>query len=186
MKVLKISQMKQTPWKNGLGLTTEIAIEPKTAIFPMDPFLWRMSCAEITSNNQFSKFLGYERILLVWKGPGFVLNNKSVQTFEVVRFSGSDEVFCEMVGDKVLDLGIIYLKDKVQCYVKVLSADENKTHQLGIEKGSRNFLLCAEGSVKVMNQVLVAGEIVDLKDTASIELVYLSKSHCVLVEIKIC
>jgi environmental stress-induced protein Ves len=54
------------PWKNGLGTTTEIAVEPPGA--GIDAFTWRISIAELTTSGPFSCFPGIDRIIVQTEG----------------------------------------------------------------------------------------------------------------------
>ena len=96
------------PWKNGLGTTTQLAIFPPNAEFTKGDFLWRLSCAEVHANNSFSLFPGYERILTVLKGQGFVLNGTRLILHQIFEFKGETQINCELIGGPVEDLGLIY------------------------------------------------------------------------------
>ena len=54
------------PWKNGLGVTTEILIEPSDAT--IGNFDWRLSMARIDADGPFSSFPNIDRLLLVLEG----------------------------------------------------------------------------------------------------------------------
>ncbi len=54
------------PWKNGGGVTREIAVFPDGA--GMDDFQWRISMAEVTEPGPFSRFEGIDRHLTVLSG----------------------------------------------------------------------------------------------------------------------
>jgi uncharacterized protein len=54
------------PWKNGGGVTREIAVYPEGA--GLDDFLWRVSMAEVTAPGPFSRFEGIDRHLTILTG----------------------------------------------------------------------------------------------------------------------
>ncbi|CAH2402258.1 HutD-family protein [Mesorhizobium escarrei] len=60
------------PWKNGGGVTTEIAVSPTGAA--LDDFDWRVSMAHVASGGPFSEFAGVDRSLAVLKGEGIILD----------------------------------------------------------------------------------------------------------------
>ncbi len=60
-----------TPWKNGGGKTTEIAIAPAGAT--LDSFDWRISLATIAQSGAFSSFPDIDRTLSLVEGPGVAL-----------------------------------------------------------------------------------------------------------------
>lgn len=49
------------PWRNGLGVTTEVLVQPPDA---SAGFAWRISVATITRAGPFSPFPGYDRTIL--------------------------------------------------------------------------------------------------------------------------
>ena len=109
------------PWKNGQGVTSEIAIFPPMARFPDDEFTWRLSSATIKSANHFSQFKNCDRLLVVWKGDGLILNTSELLPLKPFHFSGTEPMDCRLLGGEVVDLGLIYRKDQVKAEMKVLT-----------------------------------------------------------------
>lgn len=101
-KLIQYASLHATPWKNGGGCTTEIAIAPSGATF--DNFDWRISLATIAHSGPFSLFPGIDRTLTLVSGPGVVLdvgNERQVALSErepVVAFPGECAVSAT-VGD---------------------------------------------------------------------------------------
>lgn len=68
MKHLTLADYAHQPWKNGKGVTVELArAEARGAL------LWRLSMATVAEDGPFSIFPGIERNLTVISGPGFRL-----------------------------------------------------------------------------------------------------------------
>jgi environmental stress-induced protein Ves len=88
MRIIRASDCKTTPWKNGGGSTTEIAISPAGA--SLETFDWRVSVARVASDGPFSDFAGIDRTLAVVKGNGLVLTTG--EDAPVTLSSGSDPV----------------------------------------------------------------------------------------------
>jgi environmental stress-induced protein Ves len=88
MRIIRASDCKTTPWKNGGGSTTEIAIGPVGA--SLEAFDWRVSMARVASDGPFSDFAGIDRTLAVVKGNGLVLTTG--KNAPVTLSSGSDPV----------------------------------------------------------------------------------------------
>jgi len=61
---LPASQRIPQPWKNGGGVTREIAVFPEGA----EDFDWRISMAEVSQAGPFSRFEGVDRHLTVLSG----------------------------------------------------------------------------------------------------------------------
>ena len=88
MRIIRAGDCKTTPWKNGGGSTTEIAIGPAGA--SLEAFDWRVSMARVASDGPFSDFAGVDRTLAVVKGNGLVLTTG--ENAPVTLSSGADPV----------------------------------------------------------------------------------------------
>ena len=66
ISVLRASDRVAVPWKNGGGVTGEVAVSPPGSGF--ENFDWRVSIAEIGAAGPFSRFLNIDRTLMVLKG----------------------------------------------------------------------------------------------------------------------
>ena len=104
---------RRTPWKNGRGVTEELAIWPERASLDRGDFAWRISRARIVENGAFSAFPGFERILVVSEGAGLVLAHGSnaprarVRPLEPYRFDGAWSTTAELVAGPVADFGLL-------------------------------------------------------------------------------
>lgn len=67
--VVHLTDVQATPWRNGGGMTRELAICPTQG-----EWHWRMSVAEVGSSGPFSRFDGITRWFAVLAGAGVVLN----------------------------------------------------------------------------------------------------------------
>lgn len=109
--------LKPTPWKNGNGITREIAIWPKDASFEQGNFTWRLSTAEVSAEGPFSTFPDMERLLTLVSGSEIVLEfpdlRKAVKAGQVLRFNGEVEASALLPAGQVSDLGLIYDPDQV-------------------------------------------------------------------------
>ena len=56
-RILRADELLPTPWRNGLGVTREIALCPPGA--DTDDFLWRASVADVVGPAPFSQFPGH-------------------------------------------------------------------------------------------------------------------------------
>ena len=75
MKLLRARNHRRMPWKNGGGVTTEIAVFPANA--GLEDFEWRLSMATVASDGPFSLFAGIDRTLAVLEGEGLVLASRA-------------------------------------------------------------------------------------------------------------
>jgi environmental stress-induced protein Ves len=88
VRIIRAHDCKTTPWRNGGGSTTEIAIGPAGG--SLETFDWRISMARVASDGPFSDFDGIDRTLAVIKGSGLVLTIG--QGAPVTLSSGADAV----------------------------------------------------------------------------------------------
>jgi uncharacterized protein len=78
------SRYVRTPWKNGGGVTIDIAFDGDT---------WRFSRTPITVAGPFSDYTGFDRMQVLVAGSGLVLQTPDGdidvrRPFEPVRFAG--------------------------------------------------------------------------------------------------
>ena len=100
------------PWKNGGGMTYQAIRLPPTG----DPFLWRVSLAQIDSSGPFSDFTGYDRNMVLLQGRGIALKfgDGEQTTLQKVgdwlRFDGGVPVHCELLDGPCMDLNLMVSK----------------------------------------------------------------------------
>lgn len=103
------------PWKNGQGMTTEIAR------FPADgfgKFQWRVSIADIVQSGTFSLFTGYDRLIACVEGEGMRLTVDDREPQDVLRwdqpffFSGDAAVVCDLIGGPTRDFNLIVSRER--------------------------------------------------------------------------
>ncbi len=160
IKLIKLADIPETPWKNNLGKTRQIAITPNVATVANNDFLWRLSSATVTGRASFSQFPGSDRLLIVWRGDGLLLNNIKLLPHSPLHFSGADEIDCDLIKSPVIDLGLIYKRDKIKASMDVLSIE--KETRLKIDSGVQFYFL-AEGECLVNNMRLISGDLIEVE-----------------------
>ena len=64
--ILRAAERLAVPWKNGGGVTREVAVHPSGS--DLDNFDWRVSIAEVHRGGPFSSFPGVDRLMAVISG----------------------------------------------------------------------------------------------------------------------
>ncbi|SHL39401.1 hypothetical protein SAMN05444159_5784 [Bradyrhizobium lablabi] len=111
MRIIRAGDCKTTPWKNGGGSTTEIAIGPTGA--SLEAFDWRVSMARVASDGPFSDFIGIDRTLAVVKGNGLVLiTGKDAPVMlssgsDPVSFPGDTPTSARLTAGEITDLNVM-------------------------------------------------------------------------------
>ncbi|HEY2480564.1 MAG TPA: HutD family protein [Caulobacteraceae bacterium] len=66
LQILRARDRPERPWKNGGGVTRQIAVYPEDA--DVSGFDWRVSLATVAVAGPFSAFAGVDRLMLVLEG----------------------------------------------------------------------------------------------------------------------
>jgi uncharacterized protein len=112
MRIIRRASFTAVPWKNGGGITHEAIRVPASG----EPFLWRVSVAEVATSGPFSDFSSYDRKMVLLKGGGVALRfaNGTKQALAAVgdlaEFDGALAAECELVDGACVDLNLIVAK----------------------------------------------------------------------------
>lgn len=124
MPIILPTDFVTMPWKNGGGITHEIA-----HVSEGGRLLWRLSMAEVATDGPFSAFPGLMRILTVIRGAGLVLRTPEgvieAEPFRPVRFSGDLPVDCSRIAGEVTDLNVIFDPSRIAARVTRLRGPED-------------------------------------------------------------
>jgi environmental stress-induced protein Ves/predicted GIY-YIG superfamily endonuclease len=120
---LAASSYRDMPWKNGRGVTTEIARRPAGD----GPFDWRVSTAAVVESGPFSPFPGLDRVLVVVQGEGLSLSHDggaavTLAPLEPYAFSGDAQTMGGPIGGPVRDFNVLWRRDRVSAAVSVVRA----------------------------------------------------------------
>lgn len=152
-------------WKNGQGMTREIAREPKEG-----DFLWRLSIAEVAASGDFSLFPGYDRTITLIEGAGMRLafgeapEKAILDRFEPFDFSGDWHCRCTLVAGPVRDFNLMVDRSRAQGKTEVLRLDGSPVERR-IEFGWL-LVYCAEGALSAGGITAEAGDTVRLESGA--------------------
>jgi environmental stress-induced protein Ves len=117
VEILPAALRTSVAWKNGGGVTREIAAFPRGA--DLSHFDWRISTAEVRSGGLFSAFPDIERILCVLEGE-LTLSVQGQATVRLSKgsapfaFAGDVPAQAEPHGGIVVDLNVMARRG---CYV---------------------------------------------------------------------
>lgn len=111
VRVLRAADRPATVWKNGGGVTREIAVWPAGA--GMDSFRWRASLAEVAADGPFSAFPGIDRTLTLAEGAGMDLVVGGVrrivdERFAPQDFAGDESTDCRLISGPVVNFNVMY------------------------------------------------------------------------------
>ncbi|WP_334164137.1 HutD/Ves family protein [Phenylobacterium sp.] len=123
MQILRAADRVPVPWKNGGGVTRDVAAFPEGAGF--DGFLWRISMAEVRADGPFSVFPGVDRVLAVLDGR-LRLEVAGLAPVEIgpdsppAIFPGDAPTHGAVLAGPVLDLNVMTRRGRARAHVRRL------------------------------------------------------------------
>jgi hypothetical protein len=105
--VVQLADVPATAWKNGGGVTRELAVWPLA-----DDWVWRMSVADVAQDGPFSVFAGIDRWFAVLDGAGVQLD-MSGKSYPLTPadppffFDGETPVNCQLINGKTVDFNLM-------------------------------------------------------------------------------
>jgi environmental stress-induced protein Ves len=146
------STLQPVPWKNGGGVTRELAQQQRNG-----QMSWRLSLAEISRDGPFSPFAGFARVHCVVDGAGHVLigagDRLEAQPLQPVVFDGEIALDCHLRDGPCSALNLIYNPQHIAVQASVLRSGD---WQCG---GGKQVLFVAAGSLDLgSNGALFSGE----------------------------
>jgi environmental stress-induced protein Ves len=156
-RILRAAEATLQPWKNGLGLTRELALYPPGS--NADDFLWRCSVAEVVGDAPFSRFDGIDRQIVLLEGAGFEMTLDHEQTYALRQplqpfaFAGEAQVSVALIDGPTRDFNLMLRRGRVRGAVRV--CQNPGVHALGQHDV---LVYCARGQLQLADEVLQAGD----------------------------
>ncbi|MFJ9577104.1 HutD family protein [Streptomyces sp. NPDC101191] len=121
-RLLRARDRAATRWRNGGGVTREVAAGPADA--GLEDFAWRVSLADVAVGGPFSSFPGVDRIITVVEGPGMELTVDGVThtvdvPYEPFSFSGDAVTDCRLPGGPLVDFNVMTRRAVATAEVRV-------------------------------------------------------------------
>lgn len=148
IRILRAADRSAARWKNGGGVTREIAAGPEGS--GMDDFGWRASLAEVTADGAFSVFPGIDRTLTLAEGAGMDLAIGGVRRlvdrrYEPQRFPGDEPTDCRLLAGPVVNFNVMYRRGVVSADTAVVRGDLALT----VRPGESLLIVALEGTAEL-------------------------------------
>ncbi len=147
-RLLQPSDYVRMPWKDGGGVTAEIALHPPGASW--ETFDWRVSTAAIAADCRFSSFPAVDRTLVLLAGGGLRLESdgQAVELrapFEPYAFSGDDRIACTLLEGPVRDFNLMTRRGRAEGRIAVV-------RDAGMRVVPARFVVCfaAAGAIECL------------------------------------
>lgn len=171
--LIRGADLVAAPWKNGGGVTREVAAVPEQA--GLDSFVWRVSIADVAQAGPFSRFAGIDRTLVLLSGAGMLLDEIAglenglageaareaalsgvassativkthtlTEPLDIARFAGETAIDARLVDGATRDFNLMVRRGAARGEVDVWRGATQ--HALSADVV---LLYCAEGSLSV-------------------------------------
>jgi environmental stress-induced protein Ves len=158
MRKLSPADYLSMPWKNGGGVTTQLAIHPAGA--GLHDFGWRISMARVGQSGPFSQFPGVDRSLAIVEGAGLALSMPGCFLARVdeasmpYAFPGEWHIDSTLVDGPVTDFNVMTRQNGWAHKLERVRLDRNVVLQ-GAEDV---FIYCAQGQARANDVALATGD----------------------------
>ena len=127
------------PWKNGGGVTIDIAVAMLPGFAPgsWEGIVWRFSRTAIVTPGAFSDLSGYDRELALVSGEGLVLGTPVgeidvCQPFKPVRFAGETSIVSRLEAGPVEVVNLIGDRSRVSIDLSCLAGGATSACPAGV------------------------------------------------------
>jgi uncharacterized protein len=148
MEIIRYAELKAQPWRNGGGVTRELARHPEAAS-PQDSWDWRVSVAEVSKAGDFSAFPGMDRVLTVIDGELLLLNvdgaEHPLEKYRPFRFSGDADSAGALPTGDIRDLNVITRNGAFKGYTSIIELSKKRAHP--VFAGQWGILLQGQATV---------------------------------------
>ncbi|MFJ8209554.1 HutD family protein [Streptomyces sp. NPDC096033] len=126
IRILRAADRTAVPWKNGGGVTREIASRPGGA--GTEDFAWRVSLAEVAADGPFSEFPGVDRTLTLAEGAGMDLtvagsHRRVDERYAPCDFPGDEPTGCRLLDGPVVNFNVMYRRGAVEARTAVIRGE---------------------------------------------------------------
>jgi environmental stress-induced protein Ves len=146
--LLRAADLVASPWKNGGGVTREIAAFPAGA--DLDTFLWRVSVADVAAAGPFSRFAGIDRTLVLLSGAGMLLDEAGGVThaltkpLDAAHFNGEAAIDARLVDGATRDFNLMLRRGRARGLIDVWRGKGEHVLDADVM-----LLFCASGTLDV-------------------------------------
>jgi environmental stress-induced protein Ves len=136
MEIIRYAELKAQPWRNGGGVTRELARHLRSPSLQnsadVTKWDWRVSIAEVTKAGAFSAFAGMDRVLTVIDGELLLLSvdgsEHPLEKYRPFRFSGDADSAGALPTGDIRDLNVITRNGFFKGYTSIVELSKKRAH----------------------------------------------------------
>ena len=166
--LIRESEYREQRWKNGGGLTREIAAGFSDEATPRT--LWRLSLASIERDGPFSEFRGYDRTIVAIDGAvELAVEGQRVLLERAVPydFPGEAQVACRLTGGPARDLNVLTLRNDYAHDVEIVTS----LARFVLDEDEIVFVYVIDGAATALGASCEAGDTLRLQVGDTVEIV---------------
>jgi uncharacterized protein len=153
MEIIRYAELKAQPWRNGGGVTRELASHPAATragdAAVQDGWDWRVSIAEMSKAGGFSTFPGMDRVLTVIDGELLLLSvdgaEHPLEKYRPFRFSGDADSAGALPTGDIRNLNVITRNGAFKGYTSIIELSKKRAHP--VFAGQWGILLQGQATV---------------------------------------
>lgn len=149
MEIIRYAELRNEPWRNGGGVSRELASHPKAASAQDGAWDWRVSIAEVTKAGAFSPFPGMDRVITVIEGELLLLTvdgaEHPLEKYRPFRFSGEAATSSALPTGDIRDLNVITRTAAYKGFTSIIELSNKRAHP--VFEGQLGILLQGQASV---------------------------------------
>ena len=146
MEIIRFTELKAEPWRNGGGVTRQVASHPSAGGAGWD---WRVSIADVAKAGDFSPFPGMERLLTVVDGDLLLLTvngaEHALEKYRPFRFDGGAATSAVLPTGDIRNLNVITRTGAFKAYASVIELSKQRAQP--VLAGQVAVLLQGQASV---------------------------------------
>ncbi|WP_024818197.1 HutD/Ves family protein [Arthrobacter sp. 31Y] len=132
MEIIRFADVRPEPWRNGGGVTRELASHPKAASAQDGAWDWRVSIADVAKAGEFSTFPGMERVITIIDGELLLLTvdgaEHPLEKYRPFRFSGEAASSATLPTGDIRDLNVIARAGAFKGYTSIVEISKKRAH----------------------------------------------------------
>ncbi|UXM91153.1 HutD family protein [Paenarthrobacter sp. JL.01a] len=132
MEIIRFADVRPEPWRNGGGVTREIASHPQAASAQDGAWDWRVSIADVSTAGDFSVFPGMERVITIIDGELLLLtvdgSEHPLEKYRPFRFPGEAASSATLPTGDIRDLNVIAREGAFKGYTSIVEISKKRPH----------------------------------------------------------
>jgi environmental stress-induced protein Ves len=149
MVIIRFADIKPEPWRNGGGVTRQLASQSGAGAAQDGSWDWRVSIADVSKAGDFSPFPGMERVLTVVEGELLLLTvdgaEQPLEKYRPFRFPGGAPTQASLPTGDIRDLNVITRAGSFKGYTSIIELSKKRAQP--IFEGSFGILLQGQATV---------------------------------------